>query len=68
MDDFAKTRLGHEFLRGTLPKLVKEIGRLADGLAVLSEILGDHRTCPKCGAASTGHETHVEERAAGERR
>jgi len=40
MDEFFKTRLGHEYLRGTLPGLVKQIGRLADGVAALNETLG----------------------------
>lgn len=40
MDEFFKTRLGHEYLRGTLPNLVKQIGRLADGVAALNDSLG----------------------------
>jgi len=40
MDEFFKTRLGHEYLRGTLPGLVKQIGRLADSVTALNETLG----------------------------
>lgn len=46
MDEFARTRMGHEFLRGTLPRLVEQISRLADNIATLNETLS-RLTAPK---------------------
>jgi len=39
-DDFFRTRMGHQFFQSTLPKLVEQIGRLADGVAALNGTLG----------------------------
>jgi len=38
-DDFFRTRMGHQFFQSTLPKLVDQIGRLADGIAALNDTL-----------------------------
>ena len=36
--EFFQTRGGHQFLFGTMPQLVKEIGRLADALEKANKI------------------------------
>lgn len=37
--DFHQTRGGQQFLYGTMPKLVKEIARLADAVENLNKLL-----------------------------
>lgn len=32
MDDFARTNMGHRFINGTLPELVRQLIRLNDNL------------------------------------
>lgn len=36
--EFFQTREGHQFLFGTMPQLVKEIGRLADAIEKANKI------------------------------
>jgi len=38
--DFARTQLGHRFFEHTLPALVRELARLADGAAGLADAVG----------------------------
>jgi len=40
MSDFFRTRMGHQFFQSTLPRLIDEISKLADGVATLNETLG----------------------------
>lgn len=37
MDEFFRTRMGHKFFEGTLPRIAQELGRLADSMAGLNE-------------------------------
>ncbi len=37
--DFHETRGGHEFLYGTMPKLAREVERLANAIEKLCELL-----------------------------
>ena len=37
--EFFQTRGGHQFLFGTMPQLVKEIGRLADAIEKANKFL-----------------------------
>ena len=40
MNEFFRTRMGHKFIEATVPRLVDEIGRLADHVAALNQSLG----------------------------
>lgn len=40
MNEFFRTRMGHKFIEATVPRLVDEIGRLADHVAALNQSMG----------------------------
>jgi len=76
-DDFFRTRMGHQFFQSTLPKLVDEVGRLADNIAALNATLasrpdaregvgpGPVKACIKCGAEIVDPQLEGDERCAG---
>ena len=52
-DDFFRTRMGHTYYNGTLPQMVREVGRLADSIAALNETLLERLRPPLPAVAPT---------------
>lgn len=47
MNDFHRTGMGQKFFEKTLPDLVKQIGRVADGVERVAKLLEEERAAGK---------------------
>lgn len=53
MNDFYRTAMGQRFFERTLPDLVKNVGRMADGVERLVKLLEDERAGTKTATKGT---------------